>query len=111
MRFGNPTKLITSTIFLLQFLLYCGVVIYAPALAIESTTGLSVTMSVVVMAIVCTFYSTIGGIKAVLITDVFQAILMITSVVIVIANAAIDVGGIYEIIDIAQRGGRIDFNK
>ncbi|XP_011309839.1 putative sodium-dependent multivitamin transporter [Fopius arisanus] len=108
-RFGVKTRLVTSTIFLLQFLLYTGVVLYAPALALEATTGLSTTISVFIIGIVCTFYSTIGGIKAVLITDVFQGALMIASVVIVIVTAAVEAGGIDKIWHIATEGKRIDF--
>lgn len=111
LRFGTTARLTACTIFLSQFLLYSGVVLYAPALALETTTGLSMTMSVIIMGIVCTFYSTIGGIKAVLITDLFQGFLMILSVIIVIVNAAIDAGGFYEILKIADQGGRIDLTK
>ncbi|XP_063983111.1 putative sodium-dependent multivitamin transporter isoform X1 [Diachasmimorpha longicaudata] len=110
-RFGVKTRLVASTIFLVQFLLYSGVVLYAPALALEATTGLSTTISVIIIGAVCTFYSTIGGMKAVLITDVFQGILMIASVVIVIVTAVLDVGGINKIWDIAVEGKRIDFNS
>ena len=54
--------------------LYMGIVVYAPALALQAVTGLNQVVSIVVVGLVCTFYSTIGGMKAVLITDVFQVI-------------------------------------
>ena len=53
-------------------ILYMGIVLYAPALALEAVTGLPKTIAVVSIGLVCTFYSTIGGMKAVIITDVFQ---------------------------------------
>ena len=53
-------------------ILYMGIVLYAPALALEAVSGLSKTLSVWTIGLVCTFYSTIGGMKAVILTDVFQ---------------------------------------
>ena len=110
-RFGTTTRLIASFAFLLQLLLYSGVVLYAPALALEATTGLSTTASVIGLGLICTFYSTIGGIKAVLITDVFQGLLMLTAVVTVIATAAVATGGLDRIWQIAGEGSRLEFNK
>lgn len=60
---------------------------------------------------VCTFYSTIGGMKAVLITDVFQSILMFAAIYSVIICAAIHVGGLKSIWDISQTGNRLEFLK
>ena len=49
-----------------------GIVLFAPALALSAVTGLNKIVSIISVGIVCTFYSTVGGMKAVLITDVFQ---------------------------------------
>lgn len=61
--------------------------------------------------IVCTFYSTIGGMKAVLMTDLFQAILMFVAVFCVIIYEAIDKGSLAEIWRIAEQGNRTDLFK
>lgn len=53
-------------------ILYMAIVLYAPALALEAVTGLSQDTSILLVGLVCVFYSTIGGIKAVIITDLFQ---------------------------------------
>ena len=100
----------TSTANFLQLLLYTGVVLFAPSLALEATTGLSGNMSVLLIGLICTFYSTVGGIKAVLITDVFQGILMFAGVACVLAVAADDLdGGLSNVWSIAQDGGRAEF--
>ena len=100
-----------SFAFILQLLLYSGVVLYAPALALEATTGISTAASVIGMGLICTFYSTIGGIKAVLITDVFQGLLMLIAVILVIATAAVNAGGLDRLWDIARQGSRIEFDR
>ena len=52
--------------------LYMGMVLYAPAIALEAVMGLAQFYSITLVGLVCLIYSTIGGIKAVIITDVFQ---------------------------------------
>lgn len=56
-------------------ILYMGIVLYAPSIALEAVTGLHLELSITLVGLVCVFYSTIGGIKAVIITDVFQVII------------------------------------
>jgi sodium-coupled monocarboxylate transporter 8/12 len=73
-RFGRVTRLVASAAFSLQMILYMGIVLYAPALALSAVTGLSKIGAILSIGAVCTFYSTIGGMKAVLITDVFQVL-------------------------------------
>ncbi|XP_051176176.1 putative sodium-dependent multivitamin transporter isoform X4 [Leptopilina boulardi] len=110
-RFGTSARLTASSIYWIQLLLYSGVVLYAPALALEATTGLSKNLSIILIGVICTFYSALGGIKAVLITDLFQGVLMFIAVIVVIVTAAYSVGGIPEIWNIAQEGGRIQFDS
>ena len=68
-------------------------------------------MTIIIVGLVCAFYSSVGGIKAVLITDLFQGFLMFVAVLVVIATAAHAVGGITEIWRIAQEGGRIQLDR
>lgn len=105
-------RLLVSAANFTETMLLTGVMLYAPSLALEATAGLSSTMSILILAIICTFYSTLGGIKAVLITDIFQGLLMLValSVVIFIAAQNID-GGIGAIWRIAQEGNRINFSE
>nr|XP_015913637.1 putative sodium-dependent multivitamin transporter isoform X3 [Parasteatoda tepidariorum] len=108
-RFGKTTRTVTSFLFTLQMILYMAVVLYAPSLALNAVTGISTWTSVVSLAVVCTFYCSLGGLKAVLWTDVFQAFLMFFSVIAVVVKGVIDSGGISEAYNIAEEGGRIIF--
>ncbi|KMQ93203.1 sodium-dependent multivitamin transporter [Lasius niger] len=111
-RFGLYLRLLVSAANFTETMLLTGVMLYAPSLALEATTGLSSIMSILVLATICTFYSTIGGIKAVLVTDIFQGLLMIValSTIILIVGMEID-GGIGGIWRIAQEGNRLDFSN
>jgi Na+/proline symporter len=52
--------------------LYLAIVVYAPALALAQVTGMNTDLSIGLTFLVCIFYTAIGGIKAVIWTNVFQ---------------------------------------
>lgn len=108
-RFGYYTRLYASLAFTVQTTLYMGIVLYAPALALEAVTGLNIVFSILIVGVVCTFYSTLGGMKAVLITDIFQSVLMFVSIFAVIVCAGIKAGGLTDIWETAREGGRLEF--
>nr|XP_054748057.1 sodium-coupled monocarboxylate transporter 1-like [Lytechinus pictus] len=89
-------------------LVYLGIVLYAPSLALNAVTGLDLWGSVFSIGIVCTLYTAIGGMKAVLWTDVFQVTLMVIGFIAVIIQGAINVGGLDKAWHIAAIGQRLD---
>lgn len=109
-RFGFTTRLVASIAFSTQMILYMGIVLYAPALALEAVTGISKTTAILTLGLVCTFYSTLGGMKAVLVTDVFQSILMFAAIYCVILCAAFRGDGFSAIWNTAASNGRLVFN-
>lgn len=76
---------------------------------VVAVTGLSLIFSICGTAIVCTFYTTIGGLKAVIWTDVIQCFVMWGGFAAIIIEGCIHVGGIEEVLRIAYEGGRIEF--
>ncbi|EZA52366.1 Putative sodium-dependent multivitamin transporter [Ooceraea biroi] len=111
-RFGLYMRLLVSAANFTETMLLTGVMLYAPSLALEATTGLSSTMSILILAIICTFYSTIGGIKAVLVTDIFQGFLMFIALGTIIGIIAMNIDdGIIGIWRIAQEDNRLDFSN
>jgi len=101
----------TSFVYWIQLLLLSGVFLYAPSIALEATAGISKTGSIFIIGIVCAIFSSVGGIKAVLINDVFQGLLMFATLFIIIGVAANDVGGLGQIWEIAKQGQRIEFDR
>uniref|UniRef100_A0A667ZVN2 Solute carrier family 5 member 8 n=1 Tax=Myripristis murdjan TaxID=586833 RepID=A0A667ZVN2_9TELE len=72
LRFNRATRLVGTLFFIFQTILYTGIVIYTPALALNQVTGMDLWGAVISTGVVCTFYCTMGGLKAVVWTDVFQ---------------------------------------
>ncbi|KAF2884191.1 hypothetical protein ILUMI_21973 [Ignelater luminosus] len=107
-RFGKVARLAASLSYSLQMILYMGIVLYAPALTLEALTGITQVTAILSVGLVCTFYSTIGGMKAVLMTDLLQSLLMFAAVFSVIICAVIETGSFSEIWRIAEMGNRTD---
>ncbi|KAL5235937.1 hypothetical protein ACI65C_003347 [Semiaphis heraclei] len=111
LRFDSNVRGLSSLIFAIQLILYIPVVIYIPALAFNQVTGLDVHVITVIICVVCIFYTTIGGLKAVVWTDAIQSIFTAGSIVFVIILGVIQVGGIENLIKSNQEGDRIEFFK
>uniref|UniRef100_A0A672ZFR2 Solute carrier family 5 member 8, like n=1 Tax=Sphaeramia orbicularis TaxID=375764 RepID=A0A672ZFR2_9TELE len=88
--------------------LYTGLVIYAPALALNQITGLNLWGVLIATGAVCIVYCTLGGLKAVIWTDVLQMVIMLAGFVAVIARGAVLQGGLGKIWEDARNGGRLE---
>uniref|UniRef100_A0A8C6WRA4 Solute carrier family 5 member 8 n=1 Tax=Neogobius melanostomus TaxID=47308 RepID=A0A8C6WRA4_9GOBI len=109
LRFNRATRLLGTVLFIVQTVLYTGIVIYTPALALTQVTGIDLWGAIVSTGLVCTFYCTMGGLKAVVWTDVFQVGVMLAGFLAVIVQSVILQGGIFPIIKDSQDGGRLNF--
>lgn len=108
-RYNVSIRTLVSAVKSLTSCTYLAIVIYAPAVALSQVTGLPDWLSIIITGCVGTFYTTLGGIKAVVWTDVLQTCIMFIGVVTVIIRGLVSVGGISEVIDIAERGNRLNF--
>uniref|UniRef100_A0A4W3GYU6 Solute carrier family 5 member 5 n=1 Tax=Callorhinchus milii TaxID=7868 RepID=A0A4W3GYU6_CALMI len=90
-------------------MLFTGIVIYAPALILNQVTDLNIWVSLVSTGLICTFYTTVGGMVAVVWTDVFQVIVMLGGFFAIIIRGTYLVGGVDKILEAAYNGSRINF--
>lgn len=83
-RFGRPTRMYSSMAFSLGHFSKMGFVIYLLALTIDGMTGWGVDRVIVGVALVTIFYTVIGGLEAVIWSDVIQAFIMWLGVFIIL---------------------------
>uniref|UniRef100_A0A672PU63 Sodium-dependent multivitamin transporter n=2 Tax=Sinocyclocheilus grahami TaxID=75366 RepID=A0A672PU63_SINGR len=107
LRFSKSVRICGTVTFIFQMVIYMGVVLYAPALALNAVTGFDLWGAVLAMGLVCTLYTALGGLKAVIWTDVFQTIVMFAGQLAVIVVGTHQAGGIAEVWRKAQNGSRI----
>uniref|UniRef100_A0AAR2ISU0 Solute carrier family 5 member 5 n=1 Tax=Pygocentrus nattereri TaxID=42514 RepID=A0AAR2ISU0_PYGNA len=83
---------------------------YKRIVFVYSATGLNMWASLFSTGFICTFYTTLGGMKAVVWTDVFQVVVMLSGFIAIIIHGTLLVGGVSEVLHIATNGSRINFN-
>lgn len=108
MRYNKLIRVIGTSMYIIQTALYTGMVIFAPALALNQITGLDLWGVLVATGAVCIIYCTLGGLKAVIWTDVFQMIIMLGGFVAVIARGAVLQGGLGRVWNDSFYGGRLE---
>jgi SSS family transporter len=76
-RFNYTARAFGSLSFIIFQLGRIGIVLLLPSLAISIVTGIPVETSILIMGLLCIFYTTFGGIEAVIWTDVMQVIVLL----------------------------------
>uniref|UniRef100_A0A669BVE5 Solute carrier family 5 member 8 n=1 Tax=Oreochromis niloticus TaxID=8128 RepID=A0A669BVE5_ORENI len=108
LRFSRATRLLAMVIFFFNALLYTGLVIYAPALALNQVTGMNLWGGIISTATVCTLYCALVS-KTFITYDTQTIGIMFAGYMSVIIKCVILKGGISTILSDAQEGGRINF--
>ncbi len=85
-RFGSKARGVISCIWMLSQTLSSGAVLYATSLVLAFITGLDVVHAIFIVTIIALVYTALGGITAVIWTDVIQAgVLFVGTIIIVYA--------------------------
>ncbi|VDO93462.1 unnamed protein product [Soboliphyme baturini] len=109
LRFNKTARTIGSAIFFMEVLLYLPVALYAPALALNSVTGLSIHVAILTTGLAATAYTTVGGSTAVVWTSVLQMVFVFAGILAVVIFGTISVDGMANVIKYAYAGHRIQF--
>jgi solute:Na+ symporter, SSS family len=106
-RFDLKTRLLGSALFLLTRGGHVAIVIYAPSMVLSLLTGVPLGACIIVMGTVTTIYTTLGGMKAVIWTDVMQFTILVTGVITVFWISLSKIPGHFHgFIDVANAYGR-----
>ncbi|XP_071962458.1 sodium-dependent multivitamin transporter-like [Antedon mediterranea] len=107
-RFGTPLQILGASIFMFQTAFYMAIVLFTPALAVEAVTNFEFWKTILIGGIVCTFYTTLGGMKAVIWTDVFMFLVIFGTTMLVVIVGTLKAGGIDHVIESNMDAGRLD---
>uniref|UniRef100_A0A3Q1H4W5 Sodium-dependent multivitamin transporter n=1 Tax=Acanthochromis polyacanthus TaxID=80966 RepID=A0A3Q1H4W5_9TELE len=104
LRFNKTVRICGTVTFIFQMVYLCLVIFPLCSFVV---TGFNLWGAVLAMGLVCTLYTALGGLKAVIWTDVFQTVVMFAGQLAVIVVGASQAGGIAEVWKKATNGSRI----
>ncbi len=93
-RFGKRTELVASVFIVPAYVGYIAAQLLAMGLILNVVTGMDVWQGVVISALVVTFYTYVGGMWAISITDFIQSIIIIGGLIVLAVNLSIKAGGV-----------------
>ncbi len=104
-RFNLATRMAGSILFMLYQCGRIAVVLYLPALALATVSDFNVQTCILVMGVLCIVYTVVGGIEAVIWTDVVQAFILMGGAVfsLVFLLTRVD-GGLGEAVRVTASG-------
>ncbi len=110
-RFGPATRTLASLIFLSSRCLALGAVIYAPSVVLSAMIGLETWHAVVIIGALTTFYTMVGGVSAVIWTDVKQMTVILVGLFAVAYFLLRDLLPIYsfgQLLDLSGAAGKLN---
>ncbi|MGW8248918.1 MAG: sodium:solute symporter [Acidiferrobacterales bacterium] len=111
-RFGYWARAYAMTFYLLTQLARMGTILFLVALALQGLTGWDIRAVIIVAGVLGTFYTLVGGIEAVIWTDVVQAIILsigaVVSAFVLIAGIP---GGFSGLMSVAEPLHKLSFGS
>ncbi len=107
-RFGRLARASTALLFQLQVLFRLGVLLYGPALALSAITGIDLRLAIVAVGVVALVYTLLGGMTAVVWTDLLQLAVVVAGVGMTAAAALQGIpDGVKGALETASAAGRL----
>lgn len=100
-RFHVSVRVMASALFIGFQFGRMGIVLYLPALALSAVTGMNIYLCIALMGVLATFYTVLGGIEAVIWTDVIQVVVLLGGALLCMGIVVAQVGGLGEAFSVA----------
>lgn len=111
-RFNASARLFAACVFVLFQLARMGLVLYLPALALAAVTPLDTITSILIMGVLSTVYTVVGGIEAVIWIEVAQAILLFGGAIVCIILAVVGLdGGISDLFSLGMADHKFSLGR
>ncbi|KAK4876942.1 hypothetical protein RN001_009448 [Aquatica leii] len=107
-RFNRNIRILSSIFCVFQILAINPIYVFIPTLAFGQVSGFSLQAISIIVCTVCIFYTTIGGLKAVVWTDTLQTFAMYLSFSIIFLKGISMGGGLTNIWNTSIKGDRLD---
>ena len=96
-RFGRTARTTLSVTFQFLRAFATGVTVYGISIVLQSIVGIPFALSVVILGVVTVIYDMLGGMAAVVISDVIQMVILYLGIVLCLVYSISEVGGVSEV--------------
>jgi len=103
-QYGVATEIVSSVIMVFSYLSWVAAQFLALGIVLNTVTGLDLKLAIVLMALLVTLYTTVGGMWAVSMTDSIQMVVIIVGLIVVLVVVAADHGGIAAVLAMPPQG-------
>ena len=110
-RFDEKTRLLLSAFFLITRLIVASITVYGVSAVIQLISGLSFFSSVMIFGFVTVIYDLLGGIKAVIFSDVIQMLILVFILLLVLNILISQAGGLSELFSALPDNRKIEIEK
>ncbi|XP_017105011.1 sodium-coupled monocarboxylate transporter 2 [Drosophila bipectinata] len=110
LRFKSRTvRCLASATYIVRQICNLGITVYTPSVALSTVIGIPYWASIVGMAIICIFFTIMGGLKAAINADVIQTLTILVVTVAVCIQGTISTGGVKKVYQLNRDNGRLNF--
>lgn len=96
--------------YVLRNFISSSIFMYGPATTFSALANLNENISIALIGSIATLYTSIGGIRSVIWTDLFQALVMFLTLIVIVSKGVYDVGGVENLWKVNLEGGRLNFS-
>ncbi|XP_045187278.2 sodium-dependent multivitamin transporter-like isoform X2 [Mercenaria mercenaria] len=108
---SRAVQLLGMSMGMLQTLLYVSIVLYSPALALEAVAGIPIWLSIVLIGVLGTVYTAIGGMRTVIWTDTFQFVMLYGGLTVILILGIKEIGSLSNVFALSLEGDRMKFDE
>jgi solute:Na+ symporter, SSS family len=92
-RFNTPARMLASAQWIAFQFGRMAIILYMPSLALQAVTGIDISLCIVLMGVLTTLYTMLGGIEAAVWTDVAQVVVLMGGAIVSVVFVVIRVDG------------------
>ena len=98
-RFGRKARTLLSVTFQLLRAFATGVTVYGISIVLQSIVGIPFALSVFILGVITVIYDMLGGMAAVVLSDVIQMVILYLGIALCIYYSVSEVGGVGAVLD------------
>ncbi|XP_045196836.2 sodium-dependent multivitamin transporter-like [Mercenaria mercenaria] len=111
LRYGNNVlRYMTLITGIIYNLFYMAIITVGTCIAIEVVIGIPFWGTLLIYTVLTSIYTSVGGIKAVIWTDVFQFVVILSGIIAIIVKSSIDAGGSARVSEYSHERLKTDFS-